>query len=160
MATQTTSALPEIQPWLAVDDAVAMDRFNQLLIAEFRATGGRLSGQFTGAPILLLNTIGARSGLPRTTPLSYVRDGDAYVIMASKSGAPTNPAWYHNLLAHPTATVEVGDERFPVKPIVVEGEQRERLWERMVAQWPMAADYARATTRRIPLIVLERGGNA
>jgi deazaflavin-dependent oxidoreductase (nitroreductase family) len=159
MATQTTSALPEIQPSLAVDDAVAMDRFNQLLIAEFRANGGNLSGQFTGAPILLLNTTGARSGLQRTTPLGYVREGDAYVIMASKSGAPTNPAWYHNLIAHATATVDVGDERFPVKPRVVEGEQRDRLWERMVAQWPMAADYARATTRRIPLIVLERGGN-
>src|SRR5919199_717113 len=106
MATQTTSALPAIQPSLAVDDAVAMDRFNQLLIAEFRANGGNLSGQFTGAPILLLNTTGARSGLQRTTPLGYVREGDAYVIMASKSGAPTNPAWYHNLIAHATATVD------------------------------------------------------
>ena len=159
MTTQTTTALPEIQPSLAVDDAVAMDRFNQLLIAEFRANGGKLSGQFTGLPMLLLNTIGARSGLPRTTPVGYVREGDAYVIMASKSGAPTNPDWYHNLLAHGMATVEVGDERFEVTPTVVEGLERDRLWERIVAQWPMAADYARATMRRIPVIVLERGGN-
>ena len=134
MATQTTSALPEIQPSLAVDDAVAMDQFNQLLIAEFRANGGRLSGQFTALPMLLLNTIGARSGLPRTTPVGYVRDGDAYVIMASKSGSPTNPAWYHNLLAHPRATIEVGDACFEVEHRVVAGDERERLWERIVAQ--------------------------
>jgi len=159
MPTATTSTLPEIQPSLAVDNAAAMDQFNQLLIAQFRANGGKLSGQFTGAPILLLTTIGAKSGARRTTPLGYVRDGDVYVIMASKSGAPTNPAWYHNLLAHPTATIEVGNECFEVRHRLVEGKQRDRLWDRIVAQWPMAADYAQATTRRIPVIVLERGGN-
>jgi deazaflavin-dependent oxidoreductase (nitroreductase family) len=142
MRTDTTSTLPDIQPSLAVDNAVAMDEFNQLLIAQFRANGGELSGQFTGAPILLLNTIGAKSGATRTTPLGYVRDGDGYVIMASKSGWPTNPAWYHNLLAHPTATVEVGNERFEVTHRLVEGEQRDRLWKRIVAQWPMAAELA------------------
>src|SRR5579884_4201669 len=159
MPTATTSTLPEIQPSLAVDNAAAMDQFNQLLIAQFRANGGKLSGQFTGAPILLLTTIGAKSGARRTTPLGYVRDGDVYVIMASKSGAPTNPAWYHNLLAHPTATIEVGNECFEVRHRLFEGKQRDRLWDRIVAQWPMAADYAQATTRRIPVIVLERGGN-
>jgi deazaflavin-dependent oxidoreductase (nitroreductase family) len=141
-----------------VDDAVAMDDFNQLLVGQFRASGGKLNGQFTGAPMLLLNTIGARTGAPRTTPLGYVRDGEAYVIMASKSGAPRNPAWYHNLLAQPTASIEVGDECFEVEHRVVEGDERDRLWERLVAQWPMAADYARATARQIPVIVLERGG--
>ena len=159
MGTYATSTLPDIQPFLAADDAVAMDQFNQQLIAEFRAKRGKLSGPFTGAPMLLLNTIGARSGAPRTTPLGYVRDGDAYVIMASKSGAPTNPAWYHNLLARVTATIEVGDECFGVEHRVVEGDERDRLWERIVAQWPMAADFARATTRQIPVIVLRRGGN-
>ena len=160
MVTHTTSTpLPDIQPSLAVDNAGAMDQFNRLLIAQFRDSGGRLNGQFTGAPILLLNTIGAKSGAPRTTPLGYVRDSDAYVIMASKSGSPTNPAWYHNLAAHPMATVEVGRERFEVKHRLVEGEQRDRLWERLVAKWPMAADYQQATTRRIPVIVLERGEN-
>jgi deazaflavin-dependent oxidoreductase (nitroreductase family) len=159
MGTPTTHTLPDIQPSLAADDALAMDRFNQLLIAQFRANGGKLTGQFRDAPMLLLNTIGARSGAPRTTPLGYVRDGDAYVIMASKSGAPTNPAWYHNLLARRTAAIEVGHEGFEVEHRVVQGDERDRLWERIVAQWPMAADYARATARRIPVIVLERGGN-
>jgi deazaflavin-dependent oxidoreductase (nitroreductase family) len=159
MAVDTMNTLPDIQPSLAVDDAVAMDQFNRQLIAQFRANRGELTGQFTGAPMLLLNTIGARTGAPRTTPHGYVRDRDAYVIMASKSGSPTNPAWYHNLLAHPTATIEVGDACFEVEPRPVTGDERERLWERIVAQWPMAADYARATTRRIPVIVLERAGN-
>jgi deazaflavin-dependent oxidoreductase (nitroreductase family) len=159
MGTDTTRTLPDIQPSLAVDDSVAMDQFNHLLIDQFRANGGKLTGQFTGAPILLLNTIGARSGAPRTTPLGYVRDGEAYVVMASKSGAPTNPAWYHNLLAQPTATIEVGDECLEVEHRVVDGDERDRLWERIVAQWPMATDYARATARRIPVIVLERGAN-
>lgn len=159
MGIQTTSALPDIQPSLAAQDALAMDQFNQLLIAQFRANRGKLGGQFTGAPMLLLNTLGARSGATRTTPLGYVRDGQAYVIMASKSGAPTNPAWYHNLLAQPTATIEVGDDCFEVQHRVTEGAERDRLWQRLVAQWPMAADFARATTRRIPVIVLERGGN-
>ena len=159
MAVDTTSTLPDIQPSLAVDDAVAMDQFNRQLIAQFRANRGELTGQFTGAPMLLLNTVGARTGAPRTTPLGYVREGDAYVIMASKSGSPTNPAWYHNLLAHPTATIEIGDACLEVKPRVVTGDERERLWARIVAQWPMAADYARATTRRIPVIALDRAGN-
>jgi deazaflavin-dependent oxidoreductase (nitroreductase family) len=158
MGTLANSTLPDIQPSLAVDDPGAMDHFNQLLIAQFRANGGKLTGAFEGAPVLLLNTVGAKSGLPRTTPLSYVRDGDAYVIMASKSGAPTNPAWYHNLLAHPTATIEVGSDQFEVKYRLVDDNERGRLWQRMVHQWPMAADYQRATTRRIPLIVLAPGG--
>jgi deazaflavin-dependent oxidoreductase (nitroreductase family) len=159
MRTNSACTLPEIQPSLAVDDPGAMDRFNQLLIAQFRANGGKLTGQLEGAPVLLLNTVGAKSGLPRTTPLGYVRDGDSYVIMASKSGAPTNPAWYYNLLAHSTATIEVGNAHYEVKHRVVGDEERDRLWKRMIFQWPMAADYQRSTTRRIPLVVLERGGN-
>jgi deazaflavin-dependent oxidoreductase (nitroreductase family) len=159
MGMDTTSTLPDIQPSLVVDDPAAMDQYNRLLIAQFRASGGKVSGQLAGAPVLLLNTIGARSGALRTTPLGYVRDSDAYVIMASKGGSPTSPAWYHNLLAHPTATIEVGDERFEVEHRLAEGEERDRLWERMVAQWPMAADYARATSRTIPVIILERGVN-
>jgi deazaflavin-dependent oxidoreductase (nitroreductase family) len=159
MDTHANGTLPDIQPTLAADDPVAMDQFNRLLIAQFRANSGEVTGQLAGAPVLLLNTIGAKTGRPRATPLGYVRDGATYVIMASKSGAPTHPAWYHNLLAHPTATIEVGSERFDVTYRLVDGDERARLWQRMVTRWPMAADYQRATSRRIPLIVLERGGN-
>lgn len=150
------TTLPDIEPTLAATDSVAMEEFNQLLIAEFRAGGGRLTGQLAGAPVLLLNTVGAKSGAPRTTPLSYVRDGDSYVIVASKAGAPSNPAWYHNLLATPRATVEVGSERFEVRSRVVEGKERDRLFQHMATQWPMVLDYQQATARRIPVVVLER----
>jgi len=159
MPTHTESALPEIQPTLAVDDPGAMDRFNQLLIAQFRANAGKLTGQLAGAPVLLLNTVGAKSGQVRTTPLGYVQDGAQYTIMASKSGSPTNPAWYHNLLAHPVANIEVGTQQLAVRYRLLEGEERARLWQRMVAHWPMAADYQRATSRQIPLIALFPGGN-
>jgi deazaflavin-dependent oxidoreductase (nitroreductase family) len=158
MGTTVTSVLPDIEPTLAATDPAAMQQFNHLLIAEFRANGGQLSGQFTGLPMLLLNTRGARSGTPCTTPIGYVRDGSSYVIMASNSGAPTHPAWFHNLLANPTATIELGRERLVVRHRIAEGDERARLSERIVAQWPMAADYARMTTRVIPVVVLERGG--
>ncbi len=86
-----------------------MNNFNQSIIADFRAHGGKVTmDPFVGAPMLLLTTTGAKSGQPRTSPLVYARDGDRYVIFASKGGAPTNPDWYHNLVAHPTVTVEVG----------------------------------------------------
>jgi deazaflavin-dependent oxidoreductase (nitroreductase family) len=130
--------------------------FNQLLIAEFRANGGTVSGQFAGAPLLLLNTVGAKSGAPRTTPLVYSRDGDRYVIIASKGGAPTNPAWYHNLIATPTASVEVGSEKFEVKSSVTQGEERDRLFDQQAAQMPNFAEYQRQTERLIPVVVLER----
>ena len=157
MGTNTTSTLPDIQPSLAAGDPVAMDQFNQALIAQFRATGGQLSGQLDGAPSCC-STRSAPSQARSARHRSATRAGDAYVIMASKSGSPTNPAWFHNLLASETATIEVAHERLEVRRRVVDGEERARLWERIVAQWPMAADYARATTHQNPDIVLESGG--
>jgi deazaflavin-dependent oxidoreductase (nitroreductase family) len=134
----------------------SMTDFNNRLIAEFRANDGVVTGAFAGAPLLLLTTTGARSGQSRTTPLVHTRDGDRYVIIASKGGAPTNPSWYHNLLATPAATVEVGSERFEVRSRVAEGEERDRLYDRQAALMPNFAEYQRNTSRRIPVIVLER----
>jgi deazaflavin-dependent oxidoreductase (nitroreductase family) len=148
----------DIDPTQAARDAGAMREFNRSLIAEFRAGGGQLGGRFAGVPVLLLSTVGARSGAPRTTPLNYTRDGDRYVVVASKRGAPTNPAWYHNLLARPTASIEVGTERFEVRWRVAEGEERDRLYAELAAQLPLFADYQRRTSRRIPVLVLERAG--
>jgi len=130
--------------------------FNAAIIEEFRAHGGKVGGPFEGATLLLLTTTGAKSGEPRTTPVVYLADGESLVIFASKAGAPTNPAWYHNLLAHPTATVEVGTETFPVRTRAAEGEERDRLYERQVARAPQFADYQAKTTRMIPVVVLER----
>jgi deazaflavin-dependent oxidoreductase (nitroreductase family) len=144
----------DIDPSLAARDPIAMREFNQALIGEYRAAGGQLGGRLAGVPVLLLQTIGARTGAPRTTPVNYTRDGNRYVIVASKRGAPTNPAWYHNLVARPTATIEVGAERFEVTWEIAEGEERDRLFAQLAAQLPVFADYQRRTTRRIPVVAL------
>jgi deazaflavin-dependent oxidoreductase (nitroreductase family) len=132
--------------------------FNQAIIDEFRANGGRVGGTFEGSPLLLLTSTGARSGERRTTPVVYLADGERMVIFASKGGAPTNPGWYHNLRANPSATVEVGNETVGVNAVVTEGEERERLFNRQAELFPQFADYAQKTTRRIPVVALERTG--
>ena len=129
------------------------------LITDFRANGGQVtSGPFAGRPVLLLTTTGAQSGQPRLAPVVYSRDGDGYVIVASKGGAPTHPAWYHNLLANPVVTVEVGGETFEARARVTESVERDRLFAERVAQSPGFADYQKKTTRAIPVVVLERFG--
>lgn len=130
--------------------------FNQQVIAEFRANDGKVGGPFAGSPMLLLTTTGAKSGQSRTTPLVYTTDGDRIVIIASKAGAPTNPDWYHNLVAHPTATVEMGAEKFQTRATVAEGAERERLYNHQAEQMPGFAEYQKKTTRQIPVVVLER----
>ncbi|MHB8646277.1 MAG: nitroreductase family deazaflavin-dependent oxidoreductase [Thermomicrobiales bacterium] len=132
--------------------------FNQQVIAEFRANGGKVGGPFADRAMLLLTTTGAKSGQPRTSPLVYTTDGDRIVIIASKGGAPTNPDWFHNLGANPTATVEVGTERFQARATVVEGEERQRLYDAQAAIMPGFAEYQQKTTRQIPVVVLERVG--
>ena len=138
------------------DDTSAFNAFNQQLIAEYRANGGKVSGMFAGAPLLLLTTTGARSGLPRTSPLAYTTDNGRYVVIASKGGAPTNPDWFHNLRAHPDVTVELGAETFPARASVPDGAERQRLYDQMAAQMPNFAEYQRNTTRQIPVVLLER----
>lgn len=130
--------------------------FNQQVIAEFRANGGKVGGPFAGSPMLLLTTTGAKSGQSRTTPLVHTMDGDRIVIIASKGGAPTNPDWYHNLVAHPTAIVEVGTEKFQAQARVAEGEERQRLYDQQATLMPGFAEYQKKTTRQIPVVILER----
>ena len=112
-------------------------------------------GMFAGASLLLLTTLGARSGKPRTAPLVYARDGDRYVIFASKGGAPSHPDWYHTLVAHPDVTIEVGDQKLASRATVPEGVARDRLWDAQAAAMPNFAEYQRNTTRRIPVVILE-----
>jgi deazaflavin-dependent oxidoreductase (nitroreductase family) len=135
----------------------AMHEFNQKLIVEFRANGGKvLSGPFVNLPLLLLTTTGAKSGRPFTTPLVYTKDGDRIVIIASKGGAPKHPSWFHNLKAHPTPTIEVGKERFQAKAVITTGPERERLFNAQAKAMPAFAGYQKNTTRQIPVIVLQR----
>ena len=133
-----------------------MKSFNQQVIDEFRANGGETTGPFAGAPLLLLTSIGAKSGEPRTSPVVHTRDGDRYIIIASKAGAPTNPDWYHNLVAHPEVTVEVGTESFTARAEEVHGAERDRLYDAQAEQLPAFKEYATKTDRTIPVIVLTR----
>jgi len=130
--------------------------WNRRIIEEFRANKGKVGGPFEGAPLLLLTTTGAKSGQQRTTPLVYMADGDRMLIFASKAGAPTNPDWYHNLVAHPQVTVEVGTETLNVTAVVITGEERDRLYAKQAAINPGFAEYETKTTRKIPVIALER----
>jgi deazaflavin-dependent oxidoreductase (nitroreductase family) len=129
--------------------------FNRKVIDEFRANEGKVGGPFEGADVLLLTSTGAKSGEQRTTPVVYQRDGDRMVIFASKAGAPNNPAWYHNLRANPTATVEVGNDKLEVQALVTEGEERERLFRKQAERHPQFAEYEQKTTRQIPVVALQ-----
>ncbi len=128
--------------------------WNTKVIEEFRANGGKLGGRYAGAPLLLLTTTGAKSGQRRTTPLGFLRDGNRLVVAASVLGAPKNPAWYHNLVAHPEVTVELGSETFDTTASVAQGEERERLWSEFLKGYPDLAEHQARTSRQIPLVIL------
>ncbi len=128
--------------------------YNQKVINEFRANGGEVTGR--GRTVLLLHTIGAKSGKEHVTPVAHTRDGDRYVIIASKGGAPDNPDWYYNIVANPTVTVEVGTEKFEAEATVAEEPERTRLYDQMAAVMPGFAEYQKKTTRTIPVVVLTR----
>jgi len=130
--------------------------FNQNVIDEFRANHGKVGGPFEGRNMMLLTTTGAKSGKPRLAPLVYTTDGDDFVIIASKGGAPTHPDWYFNLVANPVATVEIGDERFQAHARVATGEERRRLYDAQSALMPAFAEYEQKAPREIPLFVLKR----
>lgn len=130
--------------------------WNAKIIDEFRANGGKAGGPFEGAPLLLLHTVGARTGAERVTPLMYQQLDGAWAVFASKGGAPDNPDWFHNLKAHPDVTVEIGTESRAARARVAEGDERERIWEAQKASFPQFAEYERNTTRTIPVVVLER----
>lgn len=134
----------------------AFNDWNKTIMDEFHANAGKVGGRFEGIPILILETKGAKSGRTRLNPLVYSKDGDRYVIAASKGGAPTNPDWYHNLVANPTASVEVGTETFDVDVTVVPGDERDRLYAKHAEQMPGFLQYEKNTTRKIPVIALTR----
>jgi deazaflavin-dependent oxidoreductase (nitroreductase family) len=129
---------------------------NMAIIKEFRANAGKVGGPFEGKTLLILHTLGAKSGKERLNPVAYVADGDRLVIIASKGGAPTNPDWYYNIAANPRIEVEVGSEQFPVRASIAAEPERTRLYNKMVEMMPGFADYQKKTTRAIPVIVLAR----
>jgi deazaflavin-dependent oxidoreductase (nitroreductase family) len=130
--------------------------WNSKIIAEFRANGGKVGGQFEGAPLLLLHTTGARTGQERVHPVMYQAVGDAFAVFASKAGAPSNPDWYYNLLANPQVRAEVGTETLDLTAQVADPDTRERIWAAQKSAYPGFADYERKTTRQIPVVILAR----
>jgi deazaflavin-dependent oxidoreductase (nitroreductase family) len=131
-----------------------MDDFNAHTIAEFRSNHGKVGGNFEGAPLLLLHTIGRRSGKPRINPMMYLKDGERYVVFASKAGADTNPDWYYNLKAHPDVKAEIGDDTIDVHAEETQAPERDVLYARQAELYPSFADYQRKTKRIIPVVAL------
>jgi deazaflavin-dependent oxidoreductase (nitroreductase family) len=130
--------------------------FNTQIIQEFRANDGKVGGGFEGAPLLLLHTTGAKSGQPRVAPVAYLADGDRWLVFASKAGAPTNPDWYHNLLANPEASIEIGTDNIAVVATELEGEERDRLFAKQVEVMPGFGEYQTKAGRVIPVVALTR----
>jgi deazaflavin-dependent oxidoreductase (nitroreductase family) len=132
-----------------------MSDWNDKIIEEFRANEGRVGGNFEGAPLLLLHTLGARTGQERVHPVMYQKVDAGYAVFASKGGAPTNPDWYHNILAQPQVQAEIGTGTVKLVARVADGEERERIWTAQKAAYPGFADYESKTSRQIPVVVLE-----
>lgn len=138
--------MPDAQDW------------NATIIEEFRSHEGKVGGQFEGAPLLLLHSVGAKSGKERVNPVMYQAVGATFAVFASKAGAPTNPDWYHNLLANAEATIEVGTETKTVRARVADGDERDSIWATQKKRYPGFADYESKTSRQIPVVVLEPTG--
>ncbi len=132
-----------------------MDDFNTPIIEEFRANGGKVGGNFEGAPMLLLTTVGAKSGKTRVNPMMYLDDDGRRYVFASKAGAPTNPDWYHNLLAHPEASIEVGSDVVDVVATPLTGADRDRIYAEQASRYPGFAEYQEKTDRVIPVVALD-----
>ena len=130
--------------------------FNAQNIEEFRANHGRVSGPFEGAPLVILHTVGARSGEPRTNIMMYLADGDRYLLFASNAGADTHPAWYFNIRANPRVRIEVGDDVFDAKATELTGAERDEKYAEQARRYPGFAEYEQKTSRIIPVVALAR----
>ena len=139
--------MPEIQD---------LNDWDRQIIAAFRANRGNVGGQFAGVPLLLLTTTGAKSGEPRIKPLVYLRDAGHIYVFAGNRGAPTNPAWYHNLVAHPDVTVELGSEQFEARATIVENAEGDRLGSIQLQKLPALTELRAKITRKVPVVLLER----
>ena len=133
-----------------------LNEYNKQVITEFRANEGKVGGQMENMPVILLTMTGAKSGRTITKPLVYTTDGERIVVIASFAGAPHHPGWYHNLVANPEVTLEIGTERFRARAEVTSGEERQRLFDAQATQMPIFHDYQKKTSRQIPVVVFNR----
>jgi deazaflavin-dependent oxidoreductase (nitroreductase family) len=128
---------------------------NREVIGEFRANGGKTLGRFAATELLLLHTKGAKTGAERVNPMMFARDGERYIVFASKNAAPSHPDWYHNLVAHPDVEIELGTNTFAATATVLAGDERERVWAQSAREFPFLNDHQARTQRVIPVIALE-----
>jgi deazaflavin-dependent oxidoreductase (nitroreductase family) len=135
-------------------DEAPPENFNEKVIAEFRANEGRVGGPFEGAPMTLVTTTGAKTGRRTTSPMMYLPEGGSTYVFASKGGAPTNPAWYHNMVANPEVTVEIGTETHQATAVPVTGAERDRIYAKQSELYTGFAEYQKKTTRVIPVVEL------
>jgi deazaflavin-dependent oxidoreductase (nitroreductase family) len=142
-----------------MSEAIDINAINRDVVAQFRANGGKvLEGRFAGSRLLLLTTKGAKTGATRVNPLMYATPDGHIVVFASRNGGPHNPDWYHNLVAHPDVTVEIGSEKYEATAVAAEGEERQRLWAESARQYPVIDTIQAKTTRQLPVVKLERKG--
>ena len=131
--------------------------WNRKVIEEFRANEGKVGGMFEGMPLVLLHHVGAKTATERINPLAYQRLGDDSVaVFASKGGAPTNPDWFHNIVANPDVKVEIGTDSYAGKARVARGEERERIWSAQKKTYPQFAEYEAKVSREIPVVVIDK----
>jgi deazaflavin-dependent oxidoreductase (nitroreductase family) len=156
VATIPRSVVPFDGPPDGMEISMTEADYNRQVVDEFRAGGGRVSGPVEGFTLLLLHTTGARSGVERVTPLAYQLLADGWAVFAAHGGAPSHPAWLHNVVAHPETTIEVGTETIPVRARVASGEERERIWARQKLFFPRFAKWEERAGREIPVVILER----
>lgn len=148
--------MTEIDKKKLYSDTAALDDFNRAIVDEFRANGGKVGGPFEGATLLLLHTVGAKSGQPRLSPLAYLTVDDKMLIVGSYAGAPKHPAWVHNLRANPRARIEVGADDYEVTARELSEGERAATYPRIVEVAPVFAEYQASTTRAIPLFELTK----
>ncbi len=139
-----------------MSDLSDVNDFNRGIIEQFRANGGKVGPPFEGAPLLILHSTGAKSGKTRLAPIVYQQVDGSWAVFGSKAGAPDNPDWYHNLVANPSATIEVGTEEVAVTARVLEGDEREAIWSKQKELMPGFAEYEAKTDRTIPVVLLDR----
>lgn len=139
-----------------VADAAALDDFNRGVVEEFRANGGKVGGPFEGGTLVLLHTTGAKSGRPRLSPLAYLEIDGKVLIVGSYAGAPTHPAWVHNLRAHPAAHIEIGTDAYDITARELPDAERDAAYPKIIEKAPVFAEYQSKTSRAIPLFELVR----
>ncbi|MBA3287903.1 MAG: nitroreductase family deazaflavin-dependent oxidoreductase [Acidimicrobiia bacterium] len=152
------ATLADLTPFRSTPRSVTVsdvNDWNTQIIEQFRANGGRVGGQFEGAPLLLLHTTGARSGQERVNPVMYQDLGGPLAVFASKAGAPTNPDWYHNLVANPAVTAEIGTETSRFRARIATSDERDRIWTQQKQDYPGFSDYEANTDRQIPVVILD-----